>query len=131
MQLDPRDEEFIVRVDALLESVPSDYHKDLIPTIFRFFEKYPFEDCGAPGTLVHLIEHFYPSYRSILLDSLARTPSYNAILMINRILNSELGARERQEYLSTLQGILALPNINPALAEKARKLIEYQNEKQG
>ena len=129
MELDPRDDEFVLSVDTLLESLPVECHESLIPAIFRFFEKYPLEDCGAPGTLVHLTEHFYPSYKSILLNSLARAPSYNAILMTNRILNSNLSAQERQEYLSALSDVAIQPSVNPVLAQQARHFIEHQAKK--
>lgn len=129
MALDPRNDEFVLSVDSLLESLPVECHESLIPAIFRFFEKHPLEDCGAPGTLVHLAEHFYPSYKSILLNSLARAPSYNAILMANRILNSNLSAQERQEYLSALSDVAIQPGVNPALAKQARHFIEHQAKK--
>ena len=131
LELDPREDSFVLRVDKLVESVPLSCQADLIPSIFRFFEKYPLEDCGAPGTLVHLTEHFYPSYKDILLESLARAPSLNALLLVNRMLNSDLPEQEREEYFSALRDVAERVDIHPSLANQASRFISYQSQKSG
>jgi hypothetical protein len=62
---------------------------------------------GIPGTLVHLIERYYPSYKAALLESLCRSPSYFGVVMVNRILNSKLSAPERAEYLQALNEVVS------------------------
>ena len=129
LELNPRGDSFVLEVDKLVESVPPSYQASLIPAIFRFFEKYPLEDCGAPGTLVHLTEHFYPSYKGILLESLARAPSLNALLMVNRVLNSNLSEQEREEYFSALRGVAERVDIHQSLANQASRFISYQSQR--
>jgi hypothetical protein len=90
MVLDPIDDDFPYLVDELLDSIDQNYHQDLIPSIFKFFEENSLNDCGMPGTLVHFVEYFDPFYLEILIESIKRKPSYNTILMTNRILNSDL-----------------------------------------
>ena len=42
--------------------------------IFAFLEVHPSNDAGAPGTLVHLVEHYDPQYRPFLLESASVWP---------------------------------------------------------
>jgi hypothetical protein len=129
LELDPRDDSFPLEVDSLVSSVPSELHADLIGAIFRFFEKYPLEDCGAPGTLVHFVEHYYPAYKSVLLCSLASSPSINALLLLHRILNSELTTGERSEYLDALSQVAHRTDIHATLVRRAEGFVDYQNRK--
>jgi hypothetical protein len=131
MSLDPSKVDFVTNVDELLESVSPEFHEKLIPAFFGFFEKYPLEDCGAPGSLVHLTEHFYPRYKPTLLESLVRAPSYNAILMTHRILNSQLAQNDRDEYMTALRSISNNSNIHPILVSHAQHFIEHQQKRQG
>ncbi|MEI4549480.1 hypothetical protein [Pseudoalteromonas spongiae] len=127
MRVNPEEDNFALQIDELVESVPDELFEALIPSIFRFFEKHSLQDCGMPGTLVHLVEDFYPSYKSLLLDSLEKAPSLNAILMTNRILNSQLSPHERQEYTSALEAIRDNTNVHSELRKEAKEFIEYQN----
>jgi len=127
MKLNPEGDQFYLQVDELLESVSQELYEALIPSIFSFFESHPIENCGMPGTLVHLVEDFYPNYKSILLQSLAKAPSYNAILMVNRILNSKLSKQDREEYISTLVEIRDNQEIKPELRKDAEEYIDYQS----
>ena len=105
MRLDPNEPDFVQRVDELVAGVPESVHSALIEPIFRFFEAHPLSDAGAPGTLVHLTEQFYPTYKDRLLESLRNRPSHNAILMTNRILNSRLSHEDRSAYMSALDDV--------------------------
>ena len=126
MNLAPNEDDFVLKVDELVEDFAGDF-EPLIPAIFRFFEKNALEDCGAPGTLVHLTEDYYPKYVPELLESLKRRPSYNTILMINRILNSELTAEQRTEFMDILTQISEKATLEPELRKEASDFIAYQN----
>ncbi|WP_300672168.1 hypothetical protein [Desulfoluna sp.] len=128
-KLNPEEDEFVLQVDDLIESIHQEHHEELIPTIFCFFEKFPLNDCGAPGTLVHFIEDYYPKYKQLLLDSLKREPAYNTILMVNRISNSNLSKEERQEYESVLFNVIEDGNISEELRNEAKHFIEYQSKR--
>ena len=125
--LDPQSDDFVLAVAELLGRVPESLREETIPSIFSFFEKHPLEDMGAPGSLVHFVEHSYPRYKEVLLASVRERPSYNAILMINRILNSQLTAAERHEYLSSLRAVVASPTCPKPLVSEARHFIDYQS----
>jgi len=116
-------------VDELIESIDVKDHEKLIPSIFKFFETYPLDDCGAPGSLVHLTESYYPSYKALLFNSLQKQPSVNTILMVNRILNSALSDIERNEYLSLLKSVASNDNVATELKNEAKDYIDYQTEK--
>lgn len=101
--LDPQDDAFVLQVDELIAELPPEIVDSVYKPILRFFESHPGAICGAPGTLVHHVEDYYPNYVNLLRESVCRAPSYNGVLMINRILNSNISKAERQEYLAILR----------------------------
>jgi hypothetical protein len=101
-QLDPRKADFALSVDELIGALTQETAPFVYESIFRFFEAHPAADCGAPGALVHCVEHHYPNYVPALLQSVIGTPSYNGVLMINRILNSKLSDEERSQHVAAL-----------------------------
>ncbi len=129
MKLSPTDDEFPLQVDELVEAIPEDLYESLIPSIFHFFESHPLEECGMLSGLVHLVENYYPNYKQILLGSLKEAPSYSSILMVNRILNSNLSEGERKEYTSILIDLSNNSNVHGDLQKNAKHFIEYQSEK--
>jgi hypothetical protein len=100
--LDTEDVAFVVLSDQLIEELDPSLHEHVFNAIFRFFESRPDADCGAPGTLVHHVEHFYPNYVDSLIGSVDRKPSYNGVLMIHRILNSDVDISLRNRLLPAL-----------------------------
>ena len=95
-RLDPDDDEFELHVDELVEESSPALLELIYPAAFRFFESYPEHDCGMPGTLVHVMEEYYPNYVDELVASISRNPSTNTVWMANRILNADIddGLRE-------------------------------------
>ncbi len=126
LALDPDAVDFVIRVDELVASLPPDGHESMLPSIFKFFEEHPRSDVGVPGTLVHITEHFWPKYKPLLLSSLARAPSYCAVLMTNRILNSELSDSERAEYIRALRAVVESSDAHQEVRNAAQHFIEYQ-----
>ena len=84
-RLDPDDDAFVLHVDHLVNQTSPATLEVAYPAIFRFFEAHPEHDCGMPGTLVHMMEDYYPNYVDSLMESVERTPSTNTVLMVNRI----------------------------------------------
>src|SRR5688572_2445555 len=89
-QLDPEHVAFVLRVDELIVQLSPSLKAYAYQPIFRFFEAHPGAHCGAPGTLVHHVEAYYPNYVTALVESVRRISTYNTVLMVHRILNSEL-----------------------------------------
>ena len=84
--LNPEDDAFVIDIDELIEDLAPSLNNKVYEPIFHFFEIHPEADCGAPGTLVHHVEDYYPNYVDSLIESVHRRTSYNGVLMINRIL---------------------------------------------
>ncbi len=101
-ELNPDDDAFVLQTDKLICELEPLLNDKVYPAIFRFFESHADADCGAPGTLVHFVEHYYPNYVEALLDSVRRTTSYNGVLMVHRILNSKIDDDLRRQLLSVL-----------------------------
>ncbi len=95
-------------------------------TIFRFIENCKDADIGSPGPLVHLIEKHYPDYVSELLASIKTKPTNSSIHMLNRILNSELTAEDRKEYLSLLKFASQNKAASEIAREEANEFYEHQ-----
>ena len=129
LALDPQAVDFEVQADELLTQANLLESNDLLISIFKFFEAHPSEDAGAPGSFVHFVEHYYPSYKATLLTSLSTCPSTGVVLMTNRILNSELSPSERLEYLSALERVMADPLAIPAVRDRAQHFLAYQHAK--
>ena len=102
-RLDPDDDAFVLQVDDLVEQTSPGTLEAAYPVIFRFFEAHPENDCGMPGTLVHMMEDYYPNYVESLMESAKRTPSTNTILMVNRILNSDVDGDLRDRLIECLR----------------------------
>lgn len=120
-QLDPESVDVVVRMDELVDALEQGIAPLVYEAVFRFFEAYPAADCGAPGAFVHHIENYYPNYVSALRQSVNRCPSYNGVLMINRILNSETSLEERAEYLKVLKSAVnsaSAPDEVRSMAER-------------
>jgi hypothetical protein len=126
--IDPNADDFELQMDALIESLPADNQQAVTPAIFQFFEKYPLNEMGLPGTFTHFIEDFWPSYEDILLASLARQPSFASIQMVNRILNSKLSIVKRKKYTQALLQVATNKKIAPELSAYAQDFLDYQQE---
>ena len=105
--LDPTEDDFVRQADSLIEELDPGLGAAVAPAIFAYFEAHPKSDMGAPGTLVHYLEAFYPDYVGEMMESLQRQPSYNAVLMTNRILNSpDYPADRKTELMRALQRVV-------------------------
>lgn len=130
-RLDPTDDAFVLHVDELVEQTPDETLQNAYPAIFAFFEKHPLEYCGLPGTLVHMIEDYYPIYVSELISSVARAPSVNCVWMVNRILNSKIDGDLRDRLIESL--VIASQNDNAPseVREEAAGCAQRQTENGG
>lgn len=122
--LDPLDDDFVLQVDEIVEQTPESVMRDAYTDIFRFFESHPEDHCGMPGTLVHVMEDYYPNYVSALIESIGRLPSTNTVLMLNRILNSDLDANLRQQLLESLQDATQNKRCSTPIREEALGYLE-------
>ena len=127
VNLNPAANDFVLHADELIEALSPEIADSVYLPILRFFEANPEADCGAPGALVHHVESYFPNYVVALKDSVRRTPSYNGVLMINRILNSNLTATDRAEYMGLLNAVLTHRSATPQIIEMTRRFIKRRN----
>jgi hypothetical protein len=121
--LDPGEVDFVARVDDLVGDLSHEVAPLVYEPILRFFEAHPGADCGAPGTLVHHVEAYYPNYVLALRQSVSRVPSYNGVLMINRILNSKLSEEERAEYVAVLRSAVSDASASDTVRGMAKRCL--------
>jgi hypothetical protein len=122
--MDPDDDAFVLRVDDLVEKTNLRLLESIYPIVFRFFEAHPESYCGMPGTLVHVIEDYYPNYVDELIDSVSRAPSTNTVLMVNRILNSQIDSKLRHRLLQCLKDVTMQSNVSTLVQDEARSFWE-------
>ncbi len=123
-RLDPDDDAFVLHVDDLVENTTPAILELAYPSIFRFFEAHPENDCGMPGTLVHMMEDYYPNYVDELVESVSRMPSANAVLMVNRILNSDVDEKLRNRLIQCLRDACTHKNSSSLIQEEAHRYLD-------
>ena len=123
-QLDPDDDAFVLHVDELVDETSPATLEVVYPAIFRFFEAHPENDCGIPGTLVHMMEEYYPNYVDELIESVRRVPSTNTVLMVNRILNSNVHGDLRDRLIGCLRAACTHKNASSLVQEEAQGYLE-------
>jgi hypothetical protein len=123
-ELDPDDDAFVLHVDELVDETSPATLEVAYPAIFRFFEAHPENYCGAPGTLVHMMEDYYPNYVDELVKSVERMPSANTVLMVNRILNSDVHRALRNRLIECLRGACMHKNASSLVQEEAQRYLE-------
>ena len=128
MRLDPYADEFVIQADELVSTLSPEIAESVFPAVFEFFEAAPDADCGAPGTLVHHVEHYYPNYVTELKESVRRKPSYNGVLMINRILNSDLNETDRSQLMEILRDAVTCQSAPDVVTELAERFIKRREQ---
>jgi hypothetical protein len=101
-----------------------------LPTMFALFEKYPEEDFGSPGPLVHSIEKV-AGYESELKTSIRRLPTQSTVWMVNRILNGNLVAAERRRWIGELNAVREHPLASETVKSDAQQFLEHQLGREG
>jgi hypothetical protein len=96
--------------------------------VFRFLEKHPNADIGNPGPLVHLLECHYPDYVPTLIASIEQKPTYNSVVMLHRIMNSELSKEDQSKYLALLKTIADSNTADKMTKENAQEIFELHIE---
>ena len=92
-------------------------HPQTASAIFGYLERYPGEDLGNPGSLVHFLEKAFPSYTPQLVASIQRRPVFYTLWMANRILNAKIDADTRQ----SLTDALKIASNHPIASDEERQ----------
>lgn len=128
-ELDPRRDDFEASVDDLIGRVDASDVHGCIDRVFEFFEAHPVADLGAPGSLVHFVEQFYPEYKARLLFSLRKSPSISSVWMTNRVLNAKLGKPDRARFIASLEGVVMNPAADASVQTLAKRFVDLQQGK--
>lgn len=130
-EIDPEDDHFNYKVDRVIEELAPGLAESVYPAVFAYYEANPESYCGCPGSLTHLVEHYDPNYIPALKESVRRMPSQASVLMINRILNSELSEEERVEYIEILREVAKDESIPWEVSEAAEEYLKRREEIDG
>ena len=99
-----------------------------IPVLFSIMERYPGEDLGSPGPLVHTLEKCR-EYESYLSESVNRQPTYLNVWMVNRILNSNISRSKRESLLTLLASVLTNPKAGESEKQEALEFLDWQSQR--
>jgi len=126
----PEDEAQLQRLDELIQGF-----SDVQPTrqdfeeLLSVFERFPDHDgFGVFWSIVHCMEHFQ-GYEPALLESVRRTPGEFNLMMINRMLNTDITAVGNNSLLELLQTVAASAKASEQAREIASNFIAHQNAK--
>ncbi|WNB76345.1 hypothetical protein [Methylomonas koyamae] len=97
-----------------------------IGVLFGVLERFPENDFGSPGPLVHALEAI-PGYEPFLAESLRRQPTELSVWVVNRILNSELPIEAKVTWTNELRQVMQNPAALTSARESAREFLEYQS----
>lgn len=84
------------------------------PAVFALFERFPEEDFGAPGVLVHMLEA-RGGFDAALRASLLRRPSIPAVTLAQRRMHAMRLQGEKETWLELLKIVAANPTLPDAL----------------
>lgn len=113
-------DEMLEVVDQLNESPQSEASEAL----FRIWERFP-EDDGYETfwTILHVLEHT-PNYEAELLKSIARQPNEFNVIMINRMLNSNIQSIEETDLRDLLKQVVEDKRTPQQIKQTAQRYIE-------
>lgn len=129
-EVEPRDSSFHpFQLNALVDALQGASDSQVvIPAIFEFMENNSDADLGVPGALVFFLEK-QPDYKSSLVESVRRLPTYYTVWMVNRMMNNLPDGDEWRSYLDLLRSTLIHPLIDEADLEPVRGYIEHQQKR--
>jgi len=103
--------------DKLLQTTNPESALD---AMFAILERYPEEELGSPGPLVHAIEKCR-GYELALIDSVKRQPGTLSVWMLYRLIKYD----PKAIYLEALQGILSHPKASEQTKEDAALILSW------
>jgi hypothetical protein len=113
--------------DLTQELLETGLPEKAIPVLFSIMERYPGEDLGSPGPLVHTLEKC-EGFESYLIESVNRQPTFYNVWMVNRILNSDISLSHRESLLTLLASVLTNPKADEGAKQSALDFLEWQSQ---
>lgn len=125
---DGSDEETLHSIVERFEALPDRLR--VVSAMFAVMERHPDADLGSPGPLVHSIERVpVTAFEPFLRASVERQPGQLNVWMVNRILNSQLSARHREDLLALLKRVTSHPQASETTRQTAERFLKHQTER--
>jgi hypothetical protein len=126
---DGSDEETLAHLIVGFEELSE--RQRILTAMFAVMERYPGEDLGSPGPLVHSIEKLPISeYEPLLRSSVQRQPGRLNVWMVNRILNSRLSSQHRIELLTILNAVKLHQKASFVTRQLTERYLEFQAQRE-
>ncbi|MEM1282278.1 MAG: hypothetical protein AAGG81_01850 [Chlamydiota bacterium] len=94
--------------------------EEALEGMFGILERYPDEELGSPGPLVHAIEKC-SGYEEALFESLKRQPSTLTVWMLHRLIKYD----PKPRYVEILRAVIRHPNISEQNKEDAEVVLSW------
>lgn len=94
--------------------------EEALDDMFGILERYPDEELGSPGPLVHAIEKCQ-GYEEVLFDSLKRQPGTLTVWMLHRLIKYD----PKPRYVEALREVIIHPSISEQTKEDAEVILSW------
>lgn len=118
-------EDYMERLGRLTDDVLSlDHPEEALPQMFGILERYPDEELGSPGPLVHAIEKCR-GYEEFLFDSLERQPGTLTVWMLHRLWLKD----PKKIYIEMLEKVIVHPRASDLIKEDVDVILSWSMRK--
>jgi hypothetical protein len=95
-----------------------------IAALLGVLERYPDEDLGTPGAVVHTLEEL-PGYEPYLLESARNYPSPYTVQMVSHLINSTEHLPTKRDLLQLIKDIQAQEAAPETAKEQAKNILDW------
>lgn len=115
--------DYLQRLSKLTDLLLNEENKEeALPLLFGILERFPEEELGSPGPLVHAIEKCF-GYEEILFESLERQPSTLSVWMVYRLMKYDANPLYREK----LKKVLIHPKAGEQTKEDASLILSWNH----
>lgn len=120
------DNDYLQKLRHLTDEVLTHREKGrAVAAMFGIIERYPEEEIGSPGPLVHAIERSV-NYERALLESIERQPATLTVFMLGRLIRKK--PQEKQLWLRALRSVAENPRAGEMTKEDASVILSWHRD---
>ncbi len=113
--------DYLRRLGLLTDEISRLEHPEsALPAMLDLLERFPEEEIGSPGPLIHTIEKC-PNYEAALFQSLERQPASLTVWMVSRLLKYD----PQESYVHALTKVLQHPKASEQTKEDAELILSW------
>ncbi len=113
--------DYLLRLGKLTDEVLANEEPEkALDAMLGILERYPEDELGSPGPLVHAIEQCI-GYERNLLNSIEKQPSVLSVWMLCRLVREE----REVKYLEALRAVMKNPKAGEQVKEDVQILLSY------